>query len=360
MKQQNGGIGGVQVCADIWPQQQQQNASTSGENMASVSKKPGTSAESSDDFADEDATGKIEGMAVEVSTEIEVFEMEMERRDGTGLSSRRSGKCFAKMDMEARDGFLTNGDPGAGRERTYQASSLDSSLPKNEEIEFFDAPDAAFSDSASEDEACPSSIKPRRPMGVSCGKMIPRLQEEIARRIKAEESVALLQMRWNEMAKRCSSIGLSISFQSGGLLGTPQDEADPSDVLSQELLVARLVGGAIARAAVRAEKEEELESMLTAKNREISRLWDKLQYLELVNREMSQRNLEVTELTQRRRRRRQRRQKWAAGCFCAAFCIGTAGLVCYKFISWEQVRAWAKPSNGSTLNGPSSTALCKE
>lgn len=120
-----------------------------------------------------------------------------------------------------------------------------------------------------------------------------RLQEEITRRIHAEETSALLEKRLKEMAKQCSAI-----LFSRGLEPSSCSEFIPEvhlfEELSQEVIVARLVGGAVARAAMRAEKEEEMDTMVASKNREISRLWDKVQYLELVNREMFQRNQEIT------------------------------------------------------------------
>lgn len=69
-----------------------------------------------------------------------------------------------------------------------------------------------------------------------------RLEEEVARQIKAEEIVATWQKCWNEMAKRCSSLGLSIASQSGEVL---QNTSDSSEVLTQELVVARFVGGVL-------------------------------------------------------------------------------------------------------------------
>ena len=122
--------------------------------------------------------------------------------------------------------------------------------------------------------------------------MNSRLQEEITRRILAEESSALLQKRLNELAKKFPHFSFSRVSESS--CSHQSLEAHLFDELSQEVIVARLVGGAIARAAIRAEKEEGMDSIVASKNREISRLWDKLQYLELVNREMFQRNQEIT------------------------------------------------------------------
>lgn len=261
-----------------------------------------------------------------VLPENEVFEIELDKRDAFKKVLTQKSQDLMNEEKHSCIDFSSKTDSGTSYEH-LAASPPTASSAGNEEVEFFDAPDSVIYDSACEEEACPLSGKQGRGLGGHGGRTMSRMEEEIARRIKAEETVAGWQRRWNEMAKRCSSLGLSVTFQTG-----ENTEEDSSELSSQEVLVARLVGGAIARAVVRAEKDEEFEIVLGTKNREISRLCDKLQNLELVNREMSRRNQDVIELTQRRRRRRQRRQKLALGGFCAAFCIGTVGLVCHKFV----------------------------
>ncbi|KAI5076448.1 hypothetical protein GOP47_0008513 [Adiantum capillus-veneris] len=275
-------------------------------------------------------------------TENEVFDMELEKRE----ASAYRGRGIAKENMQLCDSPPVSLGHGNGDDLTAPSSSR--SFAAIEEVEFFDAADSVFSESASEDDVYSISIKNGRYLVGGSARTASRLEEEMAKRIKAEENVVLWQRRWNEMAKRCATAGVSLPFEIDSVLGSQSDSA--ADVLDQELVVARLVGEAIARAVARAEKEEELEAVLGAKNREISRLWDKLQYVELVNREMSQRNQEVTESTQRRKRRRRRRRGLALSGFCAAICIGSAGLLCYKYIPWEQVKGWAD----SLLKSPAS------
>ncbi|KAH7299516.1 hypothetical protein KP509_24G016200 [Ceratopteris richardii] len=190
-----------------------------------------------------------------------------------------------------------------------------------------------------------TSLKSGKGFDERTGGTAMRLEEEILKRMKAEANVLLWEKRWNEMVKRCASLGISIGSEADNVL---KGESEALEMLNQELVVARLVAGAIARAVVRVEKDEEFESMLGLKNREISRLWDKLQYLELVNREMSQRNLEVTESNQRRKKRRQRRQKLAINTFCAALLIGTAGLACYTYVPWDKFKIWDTTLQQST------------
>lgn len=208
--------------------------------------------------------------------------------------------------------------------------------------EFYDALEGLPDGYSSEDGDGKAQASP-----VSNQGMAATLQEELARRIKAEDTLASLQRRWNQMARRCLSIGLELKPGAGRCQGDAADQVqghiDPFEILSQKLVIARLVGGSVARAAIQAAKEEEFESMLAAKNWEISRLRDKLQYYELVNHEMSQRNQEIIEASQRRKQRRQKRQKLVLGCLGAALSVGTAGLVLYKLFPGERARAWVKP-----------------
>eukprot|EP00250_Pteridium_aquilinum_P007037 c16835_g1_i1 orf=312-1625(-) len=356
-QQQNGGKAStVEASADSTLQQQQQQRvdTLQCEDTADVPVEQNTFANVAKVSANGNGASRKAG---DVIAEYEVFEMELDRRDALNNAFAHRNKGPFKKDTQFCKNSSANIDPGIGRELPPVRASLGSSLAINEEPEFFDAPDSVFSDSASEDEVCPSSTQSGKCPGGCGGRTARRLEEEIARRIKAEETVALWQKRWNEMAKRCSSNGISICSQAGEVL---EKDGNSFEGFTQELLVARLVGGAIASAVVRAEKDGELENMLAIKNREISRLWDKLQYLELVNREMSQRNQEVTELAQRRRKRRQRRQKLALGGFCAAFCIGTAGLVFYKFAPWDQAKGWANLCKKSLEGELSSAEVCKE
>ena len=115
---------------------------------------------------------------------------------------------------------------------------------------------------------------------------------EVAKRIQAEESLAELQLKWNEMARIFSSIGHSTAdFHNNK--ESCQNINPLEQLLAEKLTVARVVAASVAKATIRVEKDEEFQSILEAKNREILRLHDKMQYYELVNREMCQRNREI-------------------------------------------------------------------
>lgn len=263
---------------------------------------------------------------------------------GTAMAEKQAEgrvcNAMAELCGEALDGALTEDDKSllisAGMEWRGEVGCRDlsddfdgrSHASCQTSEEFYDALDGLPDGYSSEDGDGKAQASPASNQGMAAS-----LQEELARRIKAEDTLASLQRRWNQMARRCLSIGLELK-PGAGRRGDAADQAqgiiDPFEIISQKLVIARLVGGSVARAAIQVATEEEFESMLAAKNREISRLHDKLQYYELVNQEMSQRNQEIIEASQRRKQRCQKRQKLVLGCLGAALCVGTTGLVLYK------------------------------
>ena len=99
-----------------------------------------------------------------------------------------------------------------------------------------------------------------------------------------------MHKQWQKLLTCFSQLGLSLpDLQVSGNLCS---EIDPEEIC-QEIVVARLVSEAVERGILRAEVEAIAEAVIEEKNHEISRLRDRLQYYEAVNREMSQRNQEV-------------------------------------------------------------------
>lgn len=117
------------------------------------------------------------------------------------------------------------------------------------------------------------------------------LFEETERRKKVEASLTYMQNRWKNMAAHFCKLGLSFPPIPDSL--NAQQEIDPVAQLCQEIIVGRFVNEAIERGIVRAELEATSKAIIDAKNHEISRLHDRLQYYEAVNHEMSQRNQEA-------------------------------------------------------------------
>ncbi|MCO5576174.1 hypothetical protein L7F22_029982 [Adiantum nelumboides] len=273
--------------------------------------------------------------ATTIKCELEMAEDDQYPRE-TGLEPRISNLSEVKKPR------LTLSKSGTGLNRDQFISPRGSAYE-----EFYDAPESPLDDSTSEEEASSSSLTLSR-LGRTPEELLRCLQEEIVRRRRAEEALVLLQQGWHEAAQKCASMGISLTASEDLLdnrsIANLHGGYEP---FARRLYVARVVAGAVASAAVRAAKDEELDGIIANKNWEISRLRDKLEYVELVNREMSQRNQEVTEITQRRKRQRKRRQKWVIGCFCSALCLGTAGLLCYKLIPWDQTGTWTKPLESS-------------
>eukprot|EP00249_Psilotum_nudum_P019935 c27484_g1_i1 orf=1118-2512(-) len=239
-------------------------------------------------------------------------------------------------------------------ERSVVSSHGSSSVASITEEEFFDAPDAPLEDTASEEASTQFGAFMSQGQ-ITKDKldksMVLRLQEEILRRIRVEEALASLQLHWYETAQRFTSIGLMLPLRPGEGSSSIQMERQVTDLFeqfNQRLLVARLVGGALARATAKAEKEEELENLLVSKNREIARLRDKLQYYELVNHEISQRSQEAVEMGHRRRQRWWKRQQWALSCIAGVLFLSTTALVTCKFLPWKEAKLWNLRLGSST------------
>lgn len=212
--------------------------------------------------------------------------------------------------------------------------------PRTTRSVFFDAED----DLSTEDLALQSQTSESFNSRIQCeiDALRSKISMEIERSTRAEEALSLWQDRWQEMIEKFSLIGLSlpsieISASSQGEKAGPVDFAD--DVCGQ-LIVARMVAHAVGRGSLRAELDKEMKMLIDSKDFEISRLRDKLQYYELVNREMSQRNQEAIELGRRRRRAQKKRQKWIWSSLAISLAVGTTA-VAYTYIPWAEIRDWA-------------------
>jgi hypothetical protein len=115
---------------------------------------------------------------------------------------------------------------------------------------------------------------------------------EIEGRKLAEETAEIWQKEWKKLSHHLSLIALSLPSPT---VAEDSDDTsmDPGAELCQQITVSQLVAAAIARGFARVEVESEMESVISAKNFEIARLSDRVQYYEAANREMSQRNQEA-------------------------------------------------------------------
>ncbi|KAJ0980504.1 hypothetical protein J5N97_008759 [Dioscorea zingiberensis] len=147
------------------------------------------------------------------------------------------------------------------------------------------------------------------------------LLEEIEKRKGAEEALLHMQKHWQRMATCFSQLGLS--FPEVQVSGDPCFEIDPEGIF-QEIIVTRFVSEAIEKSILQAETKETIEAIIESKDHEISRLRDRSQYYEAVNREMSQRNQEIAVLARQQQRKRNTIRKWIWGCIGFSITIGVS------------------------------------
>lgn len=111
------------------------------------------------------------------------------------------------------------------------------------------------------------------------------LLEEIEKRKTAEDHLATMCCHWQRVGK--------LLLSQTGLVPT-NDVFDINAVkqFSEEVIVARFVAEAMGKAEAQAEAELAAEVIIGSKDKEISRLRDRMQYYEAMIHEMSQKNLE--------------------------------------------------------------------
>jgi len=189
--------------------------------------------------------------------------------------------------------------------------------------EFYDAFEEISSDGATRSSRC---------MDDDYREIRLSMLTEIEGKKQAEEAAENWQKEWKKLSHHLSLIALSLP--SPAVDENADDTSmDPGAELCQQITVSQLVAAAIARGLGRAEVESEMESVISAKNFEIARLSDRVQYYEAANREMSQRNQEAIEMSRQQRNKRKMRQKWFWGSVGIAVTLGTAA------IAWSYVPA---------------------
>lgn len=175
---------------------------------------------------------------------------------------------------------------------------------------------------------------------------------EIEKRKQAEEALKGMQSQWQKIRQEMAIVGLRLPAYPVDITeGDQMVDVNPVEELSQQLYLARFVSYSMGRGMAKAEMQIEMKAQIEAKNIEISRLLDRLNYYEAVNREMSQRNQEAVEMARRNRLARKRRQRWVWGSVAAATAIGAAAL------AWSYVPArGSSSSNGSSALERNDTA----
>ncbi|KAL1802927.1 hypothetical protein ACET3Z_031574 [Daucus carota] len=168
-------------------------------------------------------------------------------------------------------------------------------------VEFYDADDDFSHDGSmsSTQHSCHSIELEMRATRLS-------LLDEIGKR-KAEDVFRLMYSQWQRVADLLlAQSGLRFPAPSNCM----QFEIGPVEQFCQELVVTRFDSEALGQGLARAETEIAAEEIFKAKDQEISRLRDRLQYCEAVNHEMSRRNQEVIEVARKQRKKKKTLQKW--------------------------------------------------
>lgn len=188
-------------------------------------------------------------------------------------------------------------------------------------VEFYDADDDFSHDGSvsSTLHSCHSFESEMRATRLS-------LLDEIGKRKVSEDALGLMYSQWQRVADLLlAQAGLRFPAPSIGM----QFDIGPIEQFCQELVVTRFVSEAIGQGLACAEAEIAAEEIFKAKDQEISRLRDRLQYYEAVNHEMSQRNQEVIEVARKQRKKKKTLQKWLWGGLGLSIAIG-ASVVAYS------------------------------
>ncbi|WVZ74034.1 hypothetical protein U9M48_022264 [Paspalum notatum var. saurae] len=202
--------------------------------------------------------------------------------------------------------------------------------------EFYDAFEEISSDGGTRSSRC---------MDDDLREMRLSLLMEIDRRKQAEEALENWQKEWKKLNRHLSLVALSLPYPA---ITEDTDDAsvDPGAELCQQITVSQLVAAAIAQGLARADVESEMETMIAAKNFEIARLSDRVQYYEAANREMSQRNQEAIEMSRQQRKERKKRQKWFWGSVGLAVTLGAAAIA-WSYLPSSQPQASADSNSAN-------------
>ncbi|XXG78833.1 hypothetical protein AAC387_Pa09g0011 [Persea americana] len=190
------------------------------------------------------------------------------------------------------------------------------------QTEFYDAPDDFLSDGSTSLRSY--SFRSNVEAELHAARL--NLSEEIEKRKKAEEALVLMRNQWQRIVCHLSQAALSFPMTSE--TGETPLEIESVEQSCQEYIFLKFVSEAVVRDQARAETEADAKAIIDAKNQEIARLQDKLQYCETVNREMSQRNQEIMEMSRKQRQSCLRRKKWIWSCIGLSVALGASVLAC--------------------------------
>lgn len=154
------------------------------------------------------------------------------------------------------------------------------------------------------------------------------LLEEIEKRKAAECDLAAMCSHCKKFSELLQSqTGVTSSNDSSS---TMQFDINAMKQLFEEVIVTRFVAEAMGKAEARAEAEQEANVIIGSKDKELSRLRDRLQYYEAMIHEMSQKNLESMEEARRQRELRKGRKKWLWSFIGTSIVVG-ASVIAYSY-----------------------------
>ncbi|XP_042386374.1 uncharacterized protein LOC121978051 [Zingiber officinale] len=195
--------------------------------------------------------------------------------------------------------------------------SLGTSTPHSE---FYDAVEDFGSDSFLSRSSSPSSISKNES---EFHDLRLGLSEEIEKRKTAEAALIQMQRQWQRLAEMFSRFGVSLPVieKYHGVLNDLDFAQIPQAIIS-----AKSASEAIA-SVIGAEAVADMEAILEAKNRDVSRLQNRVKYYLTMNREMSLRNQELAYLSSLKREKRRKKYRWIWSCLGLSLIMGSSLLV---------------------------------
>ncbi|KAK8951249.1 hypothetical protein KSP39_PZI003759 [Platanthera zijinensis] len=233
-------------------------------------------------------------------------------------------------------------EDGGGLRRRRLGNQL-SSISRSQD-EYYDTADEFFSDGSAS-----NSSRTVRNAENELHILRLSLNEESSRREVAEEKLLYLNKQYKKLLN-CLSHSIS-SFPELPNLESLNKDINPTD-LCQKFVVLKFVSEALEAELARDEIEGTFKGIISFKDHEISRLRDRMQYYEDMNREMSQMNQETVDRARQRRLRRSKIQKWI---WCGVGLSITAGasVLAYSYLPHQHHHqdTSSAPSSSSSTAG---------
>ncbi|KAL6912268.1 hypothetical protein ACP4OV_001073 [Aristida adscensionis] len=272
------------------------------------------------------------------SLEASVRPVNVARPFNPGAPGNSESDAFLELQDSLSMASNAETDDAGAQERWWKPTSPLGTSVGTPGAEFYDAFEEISSDGGTRSSRC---------MDDDLREMRLSLLMEIERRKQAEEALENWQKEWKKLSHHLSLIALTLPSPSVAENNDDDSSMDPGAELCQQITVSQLVAAAIAQGVARAEVESEMETMVAAKNFEIARLSDRVQYYEAANREMSQRNQEAIEMSRQLRNKRKQRQKWFWGSVGLAATVGVAAIA-WSYIPSSQPQASSDSNSGKS------------